>query len=143
MKRAVLVAGLVLVSVHTAWAGSGREQLRQAMGSVMADTLSDTTEVTDRLGCVHRVYADSSKLWYQTSELGPDGSPAIEIAQGDVSSPTSYLSHDTEYGWTLVVVWLERTDHGPAVCCRRRVLVQPFWVWSMPLDVTPQRRDRP
>jgi len=142
MKRVILAACLVLASALAAQSKAGHERLMQAIGTVLADTLPDTTEVTDRLGFVHQVYADSGVLWYQTNELGPGRSPAITIAEGDVSGPTGYLTDDPGHGWTLTVLWLEKTDHGSAVRCRRRALIQPFWTWTMPRDVTPQRRGR-
>lgn len=132
-----MVVLVILASAQAAYAKADRERLKQAISAVLADTLSDTTEVIDRLGFVHRVYADTSGLWYQSDEVGPDDSPAIRIAEHGARCPTSFVTDDPAYGSVLVVVWLEEADQTPAVCCRRRVLAQPFWVWSMPRDVTP------
>jgi len=140
MKQVVLAVSMLLVSAYASADKAGHEMLKQAIGSVLADTLSDTTEVTDRLGFVHCVYADTGGLWYHTNETGPEGTSAIRIAETQVSSPACYLTYDRSFGWTLVVVWPEETERIPAVRCRRRALVQPFWVWSECRDVTPHRR---
>ena len=149
MKRmAVSVLALVTVGMP-AWRQADLKAFRQAIAAVMADSLTDSSAVRDRLGYEHKVRADSTGLWYRTTEPVPlkagREAPAIRLLKEPVRNPLLLLvTDDAGQGPMpkLVILWRTTEPDGPRVLLRTRRLDGRFYVWSEPVDVTPPSTDR-